>query len=113
MVKLLIEKQHQISNRYEHGEDVLIGWVFHNEGIPIIPAPRWDADCLANWIKMRDQIPTNAFHFRLKHSDPHLRVTFSKSLSHASTNGSSFDKEIFFLASIFFLDRMANLKFFY
>jgi len=73
-VELLLRKQNLL-NRHSATDDIVIGELFEEEKIKIIPAPRLMFQSLGDYLKIKDKIPTDNFHFRVKNSSPELRLS--------------------------------------
>ncbi len=74
LVELMVKNQKEIEGRFHYPEDVWIGCFFQAENITPLPAPRTDITSWQHWLQSKDNIPTSAFHFRLKNSNPELRL---------------------------------------
>lgn len=72
LVQMLVRDRQLIPNHPLH-DDVLIGAFFQLKQIPVLPAPRTDLPTLSEWFAIKDHIPANAFHFRVKNAYEHLR----------------------------------------
>ncbi len=56
-------------------DDVIIGEFLKPLGFSLFSAPRTDFLSLDSWLKGEDNIPPNAFHFRVKNQNASLRTT--------------------------------------
>lgn len=70
---LVAAKRSFIDNRL-HNDDVLIGWFMIKHNIRLTPHERIDFYSLNDWERAKNNISTNAFHFRIK-TAPNLRIT--------------------------------------
>ncbi len=56
-------------------DDVLFGWFCHYSKIPLIIATRMDILDMPTWLTLKNYLPENQYHFRLKNNSEHLRLT--------------------------------------
>lgn len=72
MAKLLAKNHAQLEKyKAELPDDVFIGLFFERQGVPMMPAQRWDYPTREGWLAHKDSIPDYAYHFRAKYSyDP-------------------------------------------
>jgi hypothetical protein len=76
LVKKLVENKKTLLEQHSNlHDDVRIGLFFHEEGIPLQPAPRLDLLCLHHWDIYKNSIPQNIFHLYAKNLQDHLRLT--------------------------------------
>lgn len=71
----LVENKRLFINDSSHPDDVLMGnFVTKQLKIKPIPCGRIDLTTMNRWEQIKDSIPHEAFHFRLKNQE-HLRTT--------------------------------------
>ncbi len=73
-VEFLVENKEVLWDVF-HYDDIVLGRFFGENDIPIIPAERLDIPTIDSWSELKDNIPDNIFHFRVKNPDHRLRVT--------------------------------------
>lgn len=47
-------------------DDVVVGYFLRSKGISLLPAPRKDLLCLEDWLRYKERVDSNDFHFRVK-----------------------------------------------
>lgn len=73
LVEMLVERKQELWDHH-YQDDVVIGYFFYKENIPLMQAPRMDFLCMEDWQACGDKIPLNMFHFRVKNYNPELRL---------------------------------------
>ncbi|MBA3604300.1 MAG: hypothetical protein H0W50_11850 [Parachlamydiaceae bacterium] len=67
VAQMLVDESKQFEKyKAEIPDDVFIGMFFQKKNIPAVYAPRSDYQSKADWLKGRDSIPEDAFHFRAR-----------------------------------------------
>jgi len=74
LVKLIVNNKHLMFN-VDNYDDCIIGTFMKVMRVDRIPAPRTDLLTLKDWDKIKDQLPSDAFHFRVKNLNDDLRLT--------------------------------------
>lgn len=65
VVKLIVQNKGVLFN-HEENDDVAMGKFLKKQGISLLPAPRTDILSLQDWLKYKNHINPNDFHFRVK-----------------------------------------------
>lgn len=69
VVQMLIHGKYCLLNNRSHSDDFLMGCFFNNNGVYLTHHDRMDLMPINVWNSMKDKIPENMFHFRVKNAE--------------------------------------------
>lgn len=73
IAEFLVHNKNHFYNNMTGNDDEVIGRFLKDRGVPLIPHPRMDFYEIGTWHLLKNHIPENVFHFRIKNL-PHLRL---------------------------------------
>lgn len=75
VANLLIDNKIELMGQTHTEDDMIIGTFFAHQGLRLIPHNRVDLLTLNTWKSIKNNVPKNEFHFRIKNADDRLRMT--------------------------------------
>lgn len=74
VAEMLVRKKEELfSYKNDLPDDMVLGFFFQNNNIPLLDSPRTDFPNWHSWLQGKKSIPKNAFHFRAK-GHPNIRT---------------------------------------